>query len=341
MSLTTIAYGTTTTGEEAHLYLLANACGMTVTVTDLGACLVSARVRDAHGAPRDVVLGHTGLIGYENNPMGFGATVGRCANRIADASFAIGNERYRVEANEGANSLHSGPDMWFERMWELVDSGEDFVTLGLTSKDGDQGFPGNVIARATYQLSDDCKLTVRYEATAERPTIINMTNHTYFNLDGHAAGSILGHELQVHAKHYLPTHEDNIPTGEVAHVKGTPFDLRHGRILRDVLGDLERGYDHNFCLGTDGVLAHAAHLTAERSGIVLDVFTDAPGLQVYMAGWLDDMVGKDGTAYGRFAGVALETQGWPDAIHHSDWPSVVHGPEDPFAQTTVFAFSVA
>lgn len=341
MPVVTLPFGSVADGRDAHIYLLSNGHGVRVGVTDVGACLVSAHVPDAHGNLIDVVLAHAGVRGYEHNPMGFGATVGRNANRIAGARFDLDGKECRLTANEGDNSLHSGPDLWFERLWNLVEAAGDHVTFSLRSADGDQGFPGEVVATATYSLSEDDRLTVTYGATTSEPTVINMTNHTYWNLDGHAAGTVLGHELQMHAASYLPVDSENIPTGDPASVEDTPFDLREGRRLEDVLADLPRGYDHNFCLGRDGDLEHVARLTAGRSGIVMDMHTDAPGLQVYMAGWLDDMVGKDGAAYGRFSGIALEPQRWPDTVHHPTWPSSVHSPDHPFSQTTVFAFSHA
>ena len=341
MSCTTLSFGLTEDARDAHLYLLSNTRGMKVAVTDVGASLVSAWVPDKDGNLLDVVLAHKGPRGYEHNPMGFGATVGRHANRIARATFDLDDKTYHLAPNEGRNSLHSGPDLWFQRLWDLIEAADDHVTFGLTSPDGDQGFPGEVTARATYSLSDDNKLTVRYEAIPSCRTVISMTNHTYWNLNGHASGEVLGHTLAVDAEAYLPVDEENIPLGEVAPVEGTVFDLRCPVVLAGVLGVLPRGLDHNFCLQQEGVMAHAATLAGEQSGIVLNVTTDAPGLQVYMAGWLDDMQGKDGTAYGRFSGVALETQRWPDAIHHPEWSSPVYGPERPFLETTVFAFSTA
>ena len=341
MSCLALPYGRTPDGHDTHLYLLSNAQGMTVAATDFGACLVSVRVPDKEGNLLDVVLAHQGQRGYEHNPMGFGATVGRHANRIARATFDLGGKAYHLAANEGHNSLHSGPDLWFQRLWELAEVADDHVTFGLVSPDGDQGFPGEVEARATYTLSEDNRVTVRYEALPSCQTVISMTNHAYWNLNGHASGKVLGHSLAVDAKAYLPTDQENIPLGEVAPVEGTVFDVRKPVVLADVLDALPRGFDHNFCLQQEGVVAHAARMVGDRSGIALDVTTDAPGLQVYMAGWLDDMRGKDGASYGRFSGVALEAQRWPDAIHHPDWPSPVYGPERPFSQTTVFAFSIA
>ena len=341
MSLCSLPYGLTEGGQETHLYVLSNSTGATVAMTDLGACLVSVRVMDKGGNPLDVVLAHKGPRGYEHNPMGFGATVGRHANRIAGGSFELDGVDYQLTTNEGRNSLHSGPDLWFQRMWSVKEAEDDHVTFELESPDGDQGFPGAVTARATYALSDDNQLTVHYEGMPSARTIISMTNHTYWNLNGHASGDVLGHTLSVAADGYLPTDDENIPLGNVAPVDGTVFDLREPVVLRDVLTDLPRGFDHNLCLAGEGTMTHVARLASEQSGIVLDVDTDAPGLQVYMAGWLDDMQGKDGASYGWFSGIALETQYWPDAIHHSDWPSPIFEPGHPYEQTTIFAFSVA
>ena len=341
MELCVLPFGLTTDGREAHLYVLSNASGMTVAVTEVGASVVGVRVPSAHGDLLDVALGHASARAYERAHALIGATVGRVANRTAKARFTLDGCEYQLAVNENANNNHSGPDMWSGRFWELADTGNSHVTFALHSPDGDQGFPGEVTMRVTYELTDDNQLIVRHEATPEARTPINVTNHTYWNLDGHASGSTLEHSLSIDAACYLPANDENIPTAGPTPVEGTPFDLREARVLSDVVRDLPYGLDHNFCLRTDddGPLVHAARLVGESSGIVLDVLTDAPGLQVYMAGWLDRPAEKDGAAYGQFGGVALETQHWPDTLHHADWPSVIYGPERPFSQTAVFAFS--
>ncbi len=339
--LVTTSYGTTATGQTANLYTVTNAQGASFTASDYGATLYSVRVPDAQGNFLDVALAHAGLGGYEKNAPGFGATVGRNANRIAGAGFELNGTTHHLSANEGANNLHSGPFPWFERMWQLSSSDERSVTFGLLSNAGDQGFPGEVSVHVTYTLDDENRLTIYYSAMPTEPTVINLTNHTYWNLEGHAYGSVDAHKLQVDASRYTPTDEALIPTGELRDVADTPFDLREDKVLGDILRAVPGGLDHNFCLDSGVGIAHAARLVAGESGIALDVFTDLPGIQVYTAGGLADMRGKDGAAYGRFAGVALETQYWPDAIHHNDWPQPVFGPTHPFVSTTVFAFSLA
>ena len=341
MALCELPFGLTTDGQNAHLYLLSNERGMTVVVTEVGASVVSVRVPSSRGGLQDVALGHASARAYERAHALIGATVGRVANRTAEARFTLDGRVYQLAVNEHANNNHSGPDMWCSRVWKLADKDERHVTFVLHSPDGDQGFPGEVTMRVTYELTDDNQLIVRQEATPETRTPINVTNHTYWNLDGHASGSTLGHSLSIDAAYYLPVNGENIPIAGPTQVEGTPFDLRSPRVLEDIVKDLPYGLDHNFCLRTvdDGPLAHAARLVGGRSGIVLDVFTDAPGLQVYMGGWLDRPLEKDGASYGQFGGIALETQHWPDTLHHPDWPSVIYGPERPFSQTAVFAFS--
>lgn len=343
MALATLPFTTLSDGSDAHLYLLSNAHGMTVGLTDVGASVFSVRVPDREGNLLDVALGHAGPRGYERADSLMGTTVGRVANRTAGARFELDGRTYLLAANEHANNNHSGPDLWSTRIWEVSDTSDHAVTFRLLSPAGDQGFPGEAKALVTYRLTDDDRLIVLHQAKLATRTPMNLTNHTYWNLDGHASGNVLGHTLAVDATRYLPTDAENIPTGERRSVEGTPFDLREGQRLGNCLDSLPMGYDHCFCLrGTDdGPVAHAARLEGERSGIVLDVLTDAPGLQVYMAGWLNIPHAKDGARYEQFGGVALEAQHWPDSIHHPTWPSVVYGPERPFSQTTTFAFSMA
>lgn len=340
MKPTILPFGTLSDGRSTHLYLLSNSSGMSVTITEVGASVVSVRVPDAQGNLLDAALGHVGAQGYERADSMMGATVGRVANRIAGAQFELDGRVYHLAKNEGENNNHSGPDLWCTRIWHVVEASDAHIVLSLLSTDGDQGFPGEVEMRTTYRLTQECQLIITHEGTPSSRTLMNPTNHTYWNLDGHASGSVLEHTLSVDASAYLPT-ETNVPTGEIKEVSQTCFDLRQPVVLQTVLGDLPRGIDHCYCLDSGDELAHAARLQGGRSGIVLDVLTDAPGIQVYMAGWLDMPVAKDGACYGKFAGVALETQRWPDSVHHPDWPSVIFGPDRPFAQTTVFAFSVA
>ena len=337
MTQTTLTFGTAPTGQDVHLHLLGNANGMLVGVTDLGANLVMCRVPDGKGSFPDVLLGHSGAAGYVNDSYNLGAVVGRNANRIAGATFELSHRSYRLAANDGANNLHSGPHKWSERLWKPVDIEDNAVTFELFSRERDQGFPASVQAHVTYRLSEENELTVYYSAIPSAPTIINLTNHAYWNLNGHASGNVLDHTLQINAEHYTPL-VDQIPTGEIAQVEGTPYDFRQPRQLELAFEALPHGLDDNFCLDNDGRVKQAARLVGSKTGICMDVRTDAYGLQVYTADYFDVPCGKDGVHYQGFAGVALETQHYPDAIHHKSFPQPVYTTMRPFVSTTIFAF---
>ena len=309
--------------------------GLSARVCTRGACLMGLDVTNGSGITRDVTLGLADEASYRHNDKFFGAVVGRCVNRIAGASFELGGRTYALEANDGPNCNHSGSSRWHERTWDVVEQDGSHVTLGLLSPTGDQGFPGSVEARATYALRGDT-LSLELEAHPSEPTIVNLTSHAYFNLNGHAAGSVLGHRLEVAASHYLPANEQILPTGELRDVAGTAFDFRHGRTLGEALP--EGGYD--ICLVADGKgMRHVARLVGDQSGICMDVSSDQPGMQLYTANFLDGDQGKDGAVYQARDAVCLECAGFPDAIHHPEWPSVVVTPESPYRSRLELAFS--
>ncbi len=355
MPVTSIPFGTTPSGFRARLFLLSNG-SMTVGVTDLGACLVSCRVPDGHGNSPDVVLGFDNATRYADNIMTMGGLVGRVANRIAGARFQLASRTYSLTANLQGNCLHGGRDMWFQRPWAVdaicgeTDDAAASVTFALASPDGDQGFPGNLDVRVTYELGKANELRVRYRAVPSEPTLVNLTCHAYWNLNGHASGSALDHELCVRASRYTPTDAYLIPTGELASVAGTPLDLREPHRIGSQFGAGLPGFegfdnfDHSFVLdgdGADGAERPASTLVGDKSGVRMRVLTTAPGLQVYTASGLNEGHGKDGAAYGPYAGVALETQLFPDAVHHPEFPQVtnpVFTPDRPFASTTTFSF---
>jgi aldose 1-epimerase len=365
MPVTTLPFGTAPDGRPAHLYLLSNGHGMVVGATDLGACLVSCRVPDGEGRLPDVLLGYDSAAGYADNLMAFGGTVGRVANRIGGASFELGGTTYGLSANLAGSCLHGGRDMWFQRRWKAgvgaPSAGASSVTFSLLSPDGDQGFPGDLDVRVTYALDDEDRLSLHYLALPSAPTLVNLCCHAYWNLNGHASGDVRGHSLQVEAGRYTVTDKDLVPTGELAPVEGTPLDLRRPRRIGDCLAGVPGGLDHNFALDarcgaggaagapapTDGGPGRpelAATLVGERSRIRLRVLTTAPGLQVFTAGGLCERHGKDGAAYGPSAGVALETQLFPGAIHHPGFPAAtdpVFGPGRPFESETQFCFDLA
>lgn len=346
LGIITLDFGTTSKGIPTHLYRLTNANGMEVDITDVGASVVAVRVPTGSGELVDVVLGVDEAEAYEHNPFAVGGVVGRCANRIAGARFEIDGRGYTLSANDNGSALHGGRDMWFERLWEGATIGRkgmrrkgayaDTVIFGLFSPDGDQGFPGAVDVRVTCRLTDANELEVTYDAQPNVRTVINLTNHSYWNLNGHHSGSVLDHTLTIDAEQYTPASPHRIPDGSVAIVDGTPFDFREGKRLGQDLSGAMTNYDHNFVLGDDDKLRHAATLVGDATGIVLDVLTDMPALQVYTAAEISDMAGKDGAVYGAYAAVALETQHAPDAIHHPAFAQPIYSPEEPLHSRTVF-----
>ncbi len=304
-----------------------------------GATLHRLYVPDRTGARRDVVLGYETLADYQRHDGYLGATVGRHANRIAGAQFSLDGTTYALAANEGENQLHSGPSGLHQKVWEWEQTAENCVTLHTVSPNGEDGYPGTLEVSVTYTLSGGA-LSLDYAAVSDRDTVCNLTNHAYFNLAGQGRGSVAGHTLRVSADHYTPCGAGTIPTGEVRAVDGTTLDLRHGAVLGERLGAAElaeySGYDHNFCLN-DGA---AAQLYSPESGICMDAETTLPGLQVYTAGFLTERQGKDGAVYGKHHGVCLETQFWPDAVHHENFPSPILRAREVYRHKTVYRFAV-
>jgi aldose 1-epimerase len=351
MSVFALDFGTTHTGSPTHLYRMKNANGMEVDVTDLGACVVAVRVPDRDGKLVDVALGYDEVAQYEHNKRVLGGIVGRCANRIAGAAFELDGRTYRLTANEGQNTLHGGRDMWFERLWDGAIIGKkgdrrkgasaDTVIFGLLSPDGDQGFPGELDVRVTYRLTDQNELKITYDAQPGLQTIVNLTNHTYWNLNGHDSGSVLGHTLQVVAERYTPTDAGLIPTGTKVSVAGTPFDFRAPKRLDRDLSEGLNNYDQNFLLGCNGHVEQVATLVGDKSGIRMTLHTSTPALQVYTGLHLDVENGKAGASYGSYAGIALETQFTPDAINHPEFRQPIFSPEYPFHSRTTYAFDLA
>lgn len=348
MSVSALDFGTTRKGQPIHLYRMRNTHGMEVDVCDVGASIVAVRVPTDDGRLVDVALGFDEAHRYEHNEAALGGIVGRCANRIAGASLTLDGRTFHLTPNDGDNTLHGGCDMWFERLWDSALIGRkgrrrkgteaDTVTFGLLSPDGDQGFPGDVDVRVTYQLTDEDELAITYDAQPTLMTAINLTSHAYWNLNGHDAGSVLDHTLRVRAHTFTPTGDDLIPDGTVADVCGTPLDFRVAKPMRQATDEL--GFlDHNFVVGTYGHSRHVATLTGEATGITLRVFSDLPAIQVYAGGKLNVEGGKDGAAYQPCSGIALETQFCPDALHHEAFEQSVFTPERPFQSRTVLRFS--
>ena len=337
-------FGRTKKGEEAHLYLLENKNGVKAYLTDYGAALVRLLVPDKNNELLDVVLGYDDTAGYEQGDVFFGATVGRNANRVGGAHVEIAGKVYKLEKNDNDNNLHSGTHYYNKRLWDVVEQADDHVAFVLHSPDGDQGYPGAFDMHVTYTLDDSNELTIHYVAVPDQDTVINMTNHSYFNLNGHASGTVLGHKVTVNADSFTPADAYSIPTGEIRSVEGTPMDFRSGRVLGDDIDtDYEplrfgSGYDHNWVLKNEGRFDKVAEVASEESGIVMEVYTDLPGVQIYTANFVDGEPGKDGASYIKRSAVCLETQYFPDAVHHENFPQPLCRKGEKYDTRTAYRF---
>lgn len=333
-------FGSMPDGRPVHLYSISRG-GITAEVTDLGATLVRLLVPDAAGTLADVVLGFDSAEGYLSGTCFLGATVGRNANRIGGASFALNGRTYRLAANEGRCNLHSGLDFYNKRLWDLVEADESSVKFRLSSPSGDQGFPGNAEIQVTYKLDAAGGLHIIYDGICDQDTVFNLTNHSYFNLAGHdQVDKAMEQVLTLPARFFNPDDAENIPTGELRKVDGTPFDFRMPKpIGQDINEDyeplnLQGGYDHNF----EVFCSPCAILADPVSGRTMAVDTDCPGIQFYAGNFLTDKNGKDGARYTKRSGICLETQFYPDALHHPDWPQPVVKAGEKYHSETVYRF---
>lgn len=340
--------------EEAtnQIYTLKNEAGMEVKITNYGGRLMSVLVPDREGVKRDVILGFDTVEDYylENHETDFGASIGRYANRINLGKFTLDGVEYDLPKNNFGHCLHGGPTGWQYQSYSVVSADDKHITLQMDSPDGDNNFPGAVTALVTYTLTADNKIQIDYEATTTAPTIINMTNHAYFNLSGDPAGhSIVDHYLQVNASGYTPIDATCMTSGEIAPVAGTPFDFTQSHKIGDFINATDneqivngKGYDHNWVLDTKGdASAVAATLYCEQTGIALDVYTNEPGVQVYTGNFLDGSItGKGGVVYNQRCGICLETQHYPDSPNKADWPSVVLRPGETYKSHCTYAFRI-
>jgi aldose 1-epimerase len=347
-------FGQLPDGRVVTLYTLTGSHGFAVEVMNYGSTIVSIRTPDRSGKLADVALGFSNLRDYLEKSPFFGAVVGRFANRIAHAKFTLGGKEYALAANNTPGgmpcSLHGGNVGFDKVLWQAETSqvdGRPALRLSYLSKDGEEGFPGNLKVLVLYSIGKDNGLRIDYEATTDAPTIVNLSNHSYFNLKGEGEGDILGHVLTFRAKHYTPVDKGLIPTGEIATVKGTPFDFtKPRRIGERVEANDEQlkyggGYDHNWVLDRKGTgLELAATVYEPTSGRVMEILTTEPGLQFYSGNFLDGtIVGKSGKPYVHRSSVVLETQHYPDSINHPKFPSTVLRPGETFRSSTVFRFS--
>jgi len=337
-------------GKATALYTLTNSNGMEVCITNFGGRIVSIMVPDCKGDFRDVVLGFDDIASYfpENNQTDFGAAIGRYANRICNGLITVDGVEYQLPRNNFGHCLHGGPQGWQYKVFDVVEAGDNSLKLKLESPDGDSGFPGNVIAYVTYTLEDNNSIDIRYEAETDAPTVINMTNHSYFNLSGDPANhSVCDDYLYINAENFTPVDSTFMTTGEILPVSGTPFDFTQSKLIGAETDDYEcdqvrfgRGYDHNWVLDTCGEMdAPAASVFCKESGITLSVYTDEPGIQVYCGNFLDSTVtGKKGVTYACRHAICLESQKYPDTPNKPQWPSASLRPGEKYASHTIFAF---
>ena len=329
---------------STDLYVLTNSQGMEVCLTNYGARVVSIMVPDREGTLRDVVLGFDSIQDYRKYPNNLGAVLGRCANRLGQARVTIGGKEYSLPQNNGPHCLHSGPEGLHTRTFRVERSSEREVVMCYVSPEGEAGFPGRLSCTVTYKLTDDNALEIRYSATSDQPTLCNLTNHTYFNLDGDPTLTNLDYLLQITSDSYLPIDSTGLPTGAIDRVEGTPLDFRQAARVGDRC-DLPfasirhaRGIDQNWLL-PPSVDRPAATVYSPRSGIILEVYTDQPGIQVYGANALNGTLrGKRGVAYGPRCAICLETQCYPDAPHHPEWPSVLLCPDERYEHHCTYRF---
>ncbi len=343
------AFGKMPSGEEIFQYTLTNKKGVSASFLTLGAVWTTMLVPDRNGKQADVVLGYDDLDSYRKNPPHFGSPIGRNANRIGGAVITIDGVDYKLEANNGPNNLHSGPDLYHTRVWECEASDTEEgsrLDFYLESPDGDQGYPGNAKITVSYTLTEDCSLILDYHMVSDKDTVANFTNHSYFNLAGHDSGDVMKQEAWINASHYTPADAVSIPTGEIALVAGTPMDFTAMKpIGRDIGADFEalvlgNGYDHNWVLDhEEGVLALAGKARDPESGRVMEVYTDLPGMQFYTANFLkDDLAGKGGVHYDRRHAFCFETQYYPDACHKPEFPSPMLKAGEEYRTRTVYKF---
>lgn len=351
MGIKTTEFGKTKDGKIVNLYTLTNKNGVSASFTDLGGTWVSMMVPDKDGKFEDVCLGYDTVAGYENNIPHFGSIIGRYANRIPEGKFTIDGKEFQLALNNGNNALHSGPDYWHDRIWEVgtfEDEDRDMISFMLISPDGDQGFGGEARVNVSYVLSDDNSLTIGYSFVCDKKTAVNLTNHAYFNLAGQDSKNIYDQEVMILADSFLPCDENSVPTGEIRKVENTAMDFRkYKKIGKEIDSDYEsvvqgNGFDHNWIIRDyDGNLRLAAKAKDENSKRVMEVYTDLPGVQFYTGNYLtEEIVGKRGVTYPKRSGYCFETQFFPNAVNMPEFIQPVVDELEEFISETVYKFSV-
>ena len=345
MSIQQKCIGQTKKGENVVAYTLTNAKGMKVTILNLGGIITEILVADKNGKLDNVNLNYENLENYENNCGYLGALIGRVGNRIGKAKFELEGKTYCLVANNGENNLHGGPEGFNNRIWDVKTeevAGEDRLHLSLVSPNGDQGFPGTLNVCTTYSWNNDNALTISYSATTDKTTLVNLTNHAYFNLEGNRMGTVADHELQIMATKVNEVSESLIPTGNFINTEDVCYGFSKVTRMGDVLAEIPRdavlknagGVDFNYCAGKAGESKCIATVYAPKSGRFMEVTTDQPGVQCYTGQYLED------EGYTAFSGMCLETQHYPDAIHHPNFPSIVLTPSKEYKTFTTYKFSI-
>lgn len=345
MSVKRESFGKTKQGTEAFLYTIENKKGMKAKVTNFGAILVALYAPDKNGNMKDVVLGYDKIADYEDNGSFFGTTVGRNANRIADAKFEIDGVTYQLAVNDGKNNLHSDADKGFHKRIWAAEPAEQSVKFTYVSPDGEMGYPGTLRISVTYTLTDDNAVEIHYDGLCDKKTVINLTNHSYFNLSGHDAGKIYDTKLMMACSKYTPVVPGAIPTGEIASVAGTPMDFLKEKKIGDQIDEnwdqltMVQGYDHNWVIDQyDGTMKKIAVATDEKAQRTMEVYTDLPGVQFYAGNCITETVGKAGVTYSARSGFCLETQYYPNSANEKSFPQPIFDAGQPYQTTTVYKF---
>ncbi len=341
-----VSFGKNSKGEETSLYIFENSNHGVMKVSDHGATLVSVLMPDREGIMRDVVLGYDTAAEYENHTCYFGATVGRNGNRIDNARIVIEGKEYQLTPNESEHNLHSGPNGFERVLWEVKGHTDNSITFYHLSTEEEQGFPGNLEVEVTYTLTEENAVEISYQGKADQTTVMNFTNHSYYNLGGHDSGSVEKQKLQILAEAYTPVKDrKSIPTGEIAPVEGTPMDFRHMKAIgQDIGADFEQlkfagGYDHNYVLSdTAGEMKVMARAYCEETGIAMEASTECCGVQLYAGNFIGEQTGKGGAAYGDRCGFCLESQFYPDAVNQKNFPSSLVKAGETFTTKTIYRF---
>ncbi len=339
-------FGKTREGKDVYTYTMSNKNGMSITVMNFGAILKDIFVPDKNGEVKDIALCCPDVDTFYENLSFFGSTIGPSANRIGGATAEIDGVTYKLDDNDGGNNLHTCiPNGMNKMLWDAKEK-DNAVEFTISLKDGELGLPGNRDFSVTYTLTEENEIKLEYHVTSDKDTIINMTNHSYFNLKGHNSGSIIDHELELKASNYTKIVPGAIPTGEIVSVIGTPLDFTKKKTIAQDLGaDFEqmkmvKGYDHNYVIDNyDGTLREFAKVTEPESGRTMTVFTDLPGVQLYTGNCIGNDKGKENAVYAPRTGMCLETQFYPDTIHHDNFPSYIFGPNRPYHSTTIYQFN--